>query len=216
MPPYSYCIPLSPPPPVLFWTYLTRSLQFPSARDLRYTVSYTRPASLKPVKKLGGTFVLTTPRPSERGECVVQILKKSCGSRFKKKTNYLKHRIIHHRTLKIWSASPPPVSFVIICPSLFTLITGIATLAILLIPTHDDDVVTRDGPHGQTHVIELWTHCLTWASIVISKKAFMSYEPILELGAHEFNDQQQIIYQHSFVLCSKRTKFKYVNSFPLS
>ncbi|KAK9207553.1 hypothetical protein WN943_017842 [Citrus x changshan-huyou] len=124
----------------------TQQLYFPSARDLRYTVSYTRPASLKPVKKLG----------------------------------------------------------------------GIATLAILLIPTHDDDVVTRDGPHGQTHVIELWTHCLTWASIVISKKAFMSYEPILELGVHEFNDQQQIIYQHSFVLCSKSTKFKYVNSFPLS
>lgn len=89
MPPYSYCIPLSPPPPVLFWTYLTRSLQFPSARDLRYTVSYTRPASLKPVKKLGGTFVLTTPGPSERGECVVQILKKSCGSRFKKKNKLL-------------------------------------------------------------------------------------------------------------------------------
>lgn len=89
MPPYSYCIPLSPPPPVLFWTYLTRSLQFPSARDLRYTVSCTRPASLKPVKKLGGTFVLTTPGPSERGECVVQILKKSCGSRFKKKNKLL-------------------------------------------------------------------------------------------------------------------------------
>lgn len=66
-----------PSPSVLFWTYLTRSLQFPSARDLRYTVSYTRPASLKPVKKLGGTFVLTPPGPSERGECaVLQILKK--------------------------------------------------------------------------------------------------------------------------------------------
>lgn len=93
----------------------------------------------KPVKKLGGTFVLTTPGPSERGECVVQILKKVVAPDFEKKTNYLQHRIIHHRTLKIWSASPPPVSFVIICPSLFTLITGIATLAILLIPTHHDD-----------------------------------------------------------------------------
>lgn len=73
------------PHPVLFWTYLTRSLQFPSARDLRYTVSYTRPASLKPVKKLGGTFVLTTPGPSERGECVVQILKKVVAPDLKKK-----------------------------------------------------------------------------------------------------------------------------------
>lgn len=101
----------------------------------------------------------------------------------------MQHRIIHHRTLKIWSASPPPVSFVIICPSLVTLITGIATLAILLIPTHDDDdddVVM--APMAKRMLLSYGPICMPWASIVISKKAFMSYEPILELGVHEFND----------------------------
>ncbi|KAK9202538.1 hypothetical protein WN944_017749 [Citrus x changshan-huyou] len=38
--------------------YALASKSFPSARDLRYTVSYTRPASLKPVKRLGGIATL--------------------------------------------------------------------------------------------------------------------------------------------------------------
>lgn len=113
----------------------------------------------KPVKKLGGTFVLTTPGPSERGECVVQILKKVVAPDLKKKNKLLAAQNNTSSYIEDLIGFTSPCLFCYHMPlSCYLNHRNCHSRN----SSHSDPWWwwwwCRDGPHGQTHVIELWTH----------------------------------------------------------